>query len=80
MAPGGSSVAEIEIATEVAGRVCTLNVQVGAHVGEDEDVVVVEAMKMEIPATSPAAGTIKSMLVHVDDMVGEGQVVAILET
>ena len=71
---------ELEIITEVAGRVCTLVATTGARVTEGEDVVVVEAMKMEIPATAPAAGTIKSILVKVDDMVGEGQVVAILET
>ncbi|MGA7073029.1 biotin/lipoyl-containing protein [Bradyrhizobium sp.] len=71
---------EFRITTEVAGRVCKLAVQTGAHVGEGEEVVVVEAMKMEIPATSPAAGIVKSILVGVDDLVGEGQLVAILET
>ena len=71
---------EIEIVTEVAGRVCTLAVQAGSGVGEGDDIVVIEAMKMEIPATSPAAGTLKSILVKIDDMVSEGQVVAILQT
>ncbi|HZR75157.1 biotin/lipoyl-containing protein [Bradyrhizobium sp.] len=71
---------EIQIITDVAGRVCNLAAPTGARVGEGDDVVVVEAMKMEIPAASPAAGTIKSILVKVDDMVGEGQVVAILQT
>ncbi|MGC2181018.1 MAG: biotin/lipoyl-containing protein [Bradyrhizobium sp.] len=71
---------EFRITTEVAGRVCKLAVRTGTHVGEGEEVVVVEAMKMEIPATSPAAGIVKSILVGVDDLVGEGQLVAILET
>ena len=71
---------ELEIATEVAGRVCMLAAAKGARVGEGDEVVVVEAMKMEIPAAAPAAGTITSILVNVDDMVGEGQVVAILQT
>ena len=71
---------EIEIVTEVAGRVCTLAAQAGSGVGEGDDIVVIEAMKMEIPATSPAAGTLKSILVKIDDMVSEGQVVAILQT
>jgi biotin carboxyl carrier protein len=71
---------ELTIATEVAGRVCKLAAQAGIYVNEADEIVVVEAMKMEIPATSPAAGTIKSILVRVDDLVGEGQVVAILET
>ena len=71
---------ELYILTEVAGRVCALAKQAGSRVNAGEDVVVVEAMKMEIPATSPAAGTIKSLSVKIDEIVSEGQVVAILET
>jgi len=71
---------EIKIVTEVAGRVCALRVAAGGHVNEGDEVVMVEAMKMEIPASSPAAGTIKSMLVRLDDLVAEGQAIAVLET
>jgi biotin carboxyl carrier protein len=71
---------EIKIVTEVAGRVCALVVQAGASVGEGDDVAFVEAMKMEIPVASPAAGKIKSILVSLDDVVAEGQLLAILET
>jgi biotin carboxyl carrier protein len=70
---------ELEIVTEVAGRVCTLVASTGGRVGKGDDVVVVEAMKMEIPVASPAAGIILSMLVAVDEMVSEGQTVAILQ-
>jgi biotin carboxyl carrier protein len=70
---------EIKIVTEVAGRVCTLPVQAGASVGEGQDVAFVEAMKMEIPVASPAAGKIKSILVNLDDVVAEGQALVILE-
>ena len=69
---------DIKIITEVAGRVCTLPVQAGANVGEGDDVAFVEAMKMEIPVASPAAGTIKSILVKLDDVVAEGQALVIL--
>ena len=71
---------EREIITEVAGRVCTIAVAAGAHVDKGDDVVVVEAMKMEIPATAPTAGRVTAVLVNVDDMVSEGQAVAILES
>ena len=71
---------EIRIVTEVSGRVCTLPVQAGSHVGEGDDVAFVEAMKMEIPVTSPTAGKIKSILVNLDDVVVEGQALVILET
>jgi len=71
---------DIKIVTEVAGRVCALPLAVGASVGDGDDVAVVEAMKMEIPVAAPAAGKLKSILVSLDDVVAEGQVVAVLET
>jgi biotin carboxyl carrier protein len=70
---------DIRIITEVAGRICALPVAPGATVGDGEDIAFVEAMKMEIPVASPARGKLKSLLVAVDDMVAEGQVVAIVE-
>jgi biotin carboxyl carrier protein len=71
---------EIKIVTEVAGRVCALPVNTGTSVNNGEDVAFVEAMKMEIPVASPAAGKLKSILVSIDEIVAEGQVVAIVET
>jgi biotin carboxyl carrier protein len=72
--------AEIRIVTEVAGRVCALPVEVGASVGDGDEIAFVEAMKMEIPVASPAAGRLKAILVSLDEVVAEGQVLAILET
>ena len=71
---------EIRIVTEVAGRVCAIAVEAGASVSNGDDIAFVEAMKMEIPVASPAAGKLKSLLVKIDDVVAEGQVVAIIET
>ena len=70
----------IKVVTEVAGRVCALPVEIGASVGDGDDVAFVEAMKMEIPVAAPAAGKLKSLLVRLDDVVAEGQALAILET
>jgi biotin carboxyl carrier protein len=71
---------DIKILTEVAGRVCALPIEVGASVGDGDEIAFVEAMKMEIPVASPAAGRLKSILVSLDDVVAEGQTLAILET
>ena len=68
---------DISVVTEVAGRVCALSLEAGASVGDD--IVVVEAMKMEIPVGATSAGRLKSILVKLDDVVAEGQVVAIIE-
>jgi len=71
---------DIRVVTEVAGRICSLATEAGASVTDGDDIAFVEAMKMEIPIASPAAGKVKSILVAIDDLVAEGQVVAILET
>jgi biotin carboxyl carrier protein len=71
---------DIKIVTEVAGRVCAIPIEIGGIVTDGDDVVFVEAMKMEIPVSATASGKIKSILVQLDDVIAEGQTVAILET
>ena len=70
---------DIKVMTEVAGRVCALPFEIGASVNEGDDVAFIEAMKMEIPVAAPAAGELKSILVKLDDVVAEGQVIAIID-
>ena len=70
---------DIKVMTEVAGRVCALPFEIGASVNEGDDIAFVEAMKMEIPVAAPAAGELKSILVKLDDVVVEGQVIAIID-
>jgi biotin carboxyl carrier protein len=71
---------DIRVVTEVAGRVCGLPIGTGASVGDGDDIAFIEAMKMEIPVASPAAGKLKALLVAIDDVVAEGQAVAVIET
>jgi biotin carboxyl carrier protein len=71
---------DIRVVTEVAGRVCSLPFQPGASVGDGDDIAFIEAMKMEIPVAAPAAGKLKSLLVAIDDVVAEGQAIAVIET
>ena len=71
--------ADIKIKTEVAGRVCAIPATIGATLGSGDEILLVEAMKMEIPVTASSSGKLKSVLVKVDDVVSEEQVVAIIE-
>jgi biotin carboxyl carrier protein len=71
---------EIKIIAEVAGRICAVAAEVGSTINEGDDVVFVEAMKMEIPVAASASGKLKAILVKIDDVVAEGQAVAILES
>jgi acetyl-CoA carboxylase biotin carboxyl carrier protein len=52
----------------------------GSRVNADEPVMVVESMKMEIPVTSEAGGTVVELRVREGDAVEDGQLVAIVET
>jgi biotin carboxyl carrier protein len=70
---------DVKVITEVAGRICAIPIVVGGSVGNGDDIAVVEAMKMEIPVPSPATGKIKSILVSIDDVVAEGQTIAMLD-
>ena len=70
---------EMKIKTEVAGRVSALPVTVGAVVKAGDDIAIVEAMKMEIPVSSPTSGTIKAVLVAVDEMVEEEQALVVID-
>ena len=70
---------EIKIVTEIAGRVCATPVQVGGTVADGDEIVVVEAMKMEIPVLSPVSGVNTTLLVKLDEVVAEGQAIAFVE-
>lgn len=71
--------AKFEIKTEVAGTVLALEVKEGEAVAANAEIALVEAMKMEIPVTTPRAGVIGSIKVQVGASIAEGDVVAIAE-
>jgi len=51
-----------------------ISVEVGDTVGEGDDIVVIEAMKMESPVKSRKAGRVVSIEVSVGDTVATGDV------
>ncbi|TMB47682.1 MAG: biotin/lipoyl-binding carrier protein [Chloroflexi bacterium] len=69
----------IEIKAELVGSVWKIKTQPGAQVGEEEELLILESMKMEIPVTAPRAGTVKEIRVKEQDVVKEGQVLVVLE-
>lgn len=70
--------ADIRVRSEVAGVVARVVVAVGGHVAEGDEVIVLEAMKMELPVLAPAAGTLSAILVAEGETVSEGQAIAML--
>lgn len=71
---------EITVRSEVPGKVVDIEVELGESVEEDDTLIMLESMKMEIPVDSPEDATVVKILVAVDDMVEEGEAIAILET
>ena len=69
----------IEIIAPMPGKIAAILVSVGSQVKEEEEVIIMDAMKMEIPICAPAAGTVKEIKVKVGDSVIAGQVLMILE-
>mgnify|MGYP000453752513 CR=1 FL=1 len=68
--------AEIEIKSEIAGKVWLIEAEAGATVEEDDPVIILESMKMEIPVPAPFDGTLVEICVAEGDAVDEGDVVA----
>jgi urea carboxylase len=63
---------------EVAGTVWQVLVAVGDTVRAEQELIVLESMKMEIPSLAPHAGVVQQILVAPGDAVGEGQKLAVI--
>lgn len=69
---------KIQVKAGAAGKVYQIPTSVGQSVQPGDAVVIIEAMKMEIPVVAPEAGTIASIDVQVGDAVEAGAVLATL--
>ena len=64
------------VATGTAGKVWKVVQKAGAQVKRGDSIVILEAMKMEIPVVAPEDGTIGEILVAEGQAVESGQTVA----
>jgi acetyl-CoA carboxylase biotin carboxyl carrier protein len=60
------------VRAEMAGKVLEVCVAKGDAVGEDQDLVIIESMKMQIPVGSPEEGTVQQVFVVPDQFLNEG--------
>lgn len=72
--------AVIDVKADIGGVVWKIEVAVGTVVAEDDPILILESMKMEIPALAPRGGTLTECLVAEGDTVREGQVIARITT
>ncbi len=68
-----------EITAPLAGKVLQMDLEVGARIEEDDEALIIEAMKMETPIYAPCTGTIKEVRVKEGDTVEEDDVLVVIE-
>ena len=74
----GGAAGSVKIEAGAAGKVFKIEAKVGQAVKKGDAVVIVEAMKMEIPVVAPQDGTVASINVAVGDAVEAGALLATL--
>ena len=77
-APKAAGAGSIKVEAGAAGKVFKVEASVGQAVKKGDAIVIVEAMKMEIPVVAPEDGTVASIDVAVGDAVEAGAVLATL--
>ena len=75
--PAGGA-GSIEVKAGAAGKVFKIEAKVGQAVKKGDAVVIIEAMKMEIPVVAPEDGTVASIDASVGDAIEAGAVLATL--
>jgi acetyl-CoA carboxylase biotin carboxyl carrier protein len=68
-----------EVRAPLAGSIWAVLVEVGSKVEEDDELFVIEALKMENPVYSPCAGTVKEVKVKKGDKVEDDDIVIVIE-
>ncbi len=66
----------VEVTASVPGKVFKIEANTGATVKAGDPIVILEAMKMEIPVVAPEDGTVAGINVAVGDAVESGDVLA----
>ena len=67
------------VESPMPGKITQISVKVGDSVKEDDEIMVLEAMKMENPICAPISGKVVELNVALNAMVNTGQVLAVIE-
>jgi acetyl-CoA carboxylase biotin carboxyl carrier protein len=70
---------DITVRSELNAVVWKIEIAVGTAVNTNDNLVILESMKMEIPVMAPHAATVKSILVEEKQQVAEGQPLVVLQ-
>ena len=67
------------VTVPMEGKVVRINVKVGDRVNEDDEVLIMEAMKMEMPVMASGPGVVKEIKVNVGDTFVADAVLMVVE-
>jgi len=68
-----------EVLAPLAGNVWEVLVALGDSVAEDDELLIIEALKMENPVYAPCAGKIAAIKVQKGEQIDEDAVVMLIE-
>lgn len=68
-----------EVTAPMGGKILDIKVKVGDKINEDDEVIILEAMKMELPVVSTSSGTVKEIRCKKGEAVEADAVLIILE-
>ena len=68
-----------DVKAPMPGKILEVLVNVGDQVNEDDELVILEAMKMENPIYAPVGGTVKEIKVKAGDSVDTDQLMMVIE-
>lgn len=69
----------VDVKAPMPGKILEVLVNVGDQVKEDDELIMLEAMKMENPIYAPAGGTVKEIKVKANDSVDTEQLMMVIE-
>ena len=68
----------MDVRAELVGTVWKVLVKADESVAEDQELLILESMKMEIPVVAPRAGRLKEVKIKEGEVVAENQVLVVL--
>ncbi|MEI7449320.1 MAG: biotin/lipoyl-containing protein [Desulfomonile sp.] len=68
-----------DVTMPMNGKVIEMKVKIGDGVEEDSEILIIEAMKMELPVVAPSGGIVKEIKAQVGQSYQVGDVLVVVE-
>jgi acetyl-CoA carboxylase biotin carboxyl carrier protein len=68
-----------DVTAPMAGKIIEVKVQVGDSVSENDEILILEAMKMEMPIVAPISGKVSEIKCQKGDSVAADDVLMVIE-